>query len=176
MSRVARIVVPGPLDDAHLWAAVRYVNRNPIKAGLVARAEDYRWSNAAAQCGLRYDDLVSAELPPTGVVKDWLLGLAQPEEEELVERIRKETNTGRPCGDVAFLDQIEVQLNRSVRPQRRGRKPEPIPPSDTSPDNSKGEIVAHKIIFHSLSRIYLSRIYFELAPFEVLVFELVPED
>jgi putative transposase len=30
-----------PLDDAHLWAAVRYVERNPVRAGIVSRAEDY---------------------------------------------------------------------------------------------------------------------------------------
>ena len=31
------------LDDAHLWACVRYVERNPVRAGLIARAEDWPW-------------------------------------------------------------------------------------------------------------------------------------
>ncbi len=31
-----------PLDEEHLWSAVRYVERNPVRAGLVERAEDYR--------------------------------------------------------------------------------------------------------------------------------------
>ncbi len=99
-----------PLDDAHVWAAVRYVERNPVKAGLVEHAEAYRWSSAAAHCGVRSDTLLSAEFPPPGVIEDWSAWLAQPEDEELVARIRKETTTGRPCGDAAFLDQIEAQL------------------------------------------------------------------
>jgi len=37
------------LDEAHLWNAVRYVERNPVRAGIVARAEDYKWSSAAAR-------------------------------------------------------------------------------------------------------------------------------
>ena len=37
------------LDDEHLWAAVRYVERNPVRNGLAARAEEYPWSSAGAR-------------------------------------------------------------------------------------------------------------------------------
>jgi len=50
------------LDDAHFWEAIRYVERNPVRAGLVQRAEQYRWSSAAAHCGKREDCLL-ANLP-----------------------------------------------------------------------------------------------------------------
>lgn len=40
-----------PLDDAHLWDAVRYVERNPVRAGIVDRAEVHSWSSAPAHCG-----------------------------------------------------------------------------------------------------------------------------
>jgi len=40
------------LDEWHLWAAVRYVERNPVRAGMVDRAEDHPWSSARAHCGL----------------------------------------------------------------------------------------------------------------------------
>src|SRR5579871_6903054 len=40
-----------PLDDAHLWEALRYAELNPLRAGLVAAAEQWRWSSAAAHCG-----------------------------------------------------------------------------------------------------------------------------
>lgn len=45
------------LDEPHLWAAIRYVERNPVRAGLVTAAEDYPWSSAASHCGLRDDPL-----------------------------------------------------------------------------------------------------------------------
>jgi putative transposase len=48
-----------PLDDEHLWAAVRYVECNPVRAGLLERAEHYPWSSAAAHCGLRADPVLS---------------------------------------------------------------------------------------------------------------------
>ena len=48
-----------PLDDAYLMAAIRYVERNPIRVGLADKAEDYCWSSAAAHCGLKEDTLLS---------------------------------------------------------------------------------------------------------------------
>ena len=59
------------LDEAHLWAAVRYVERNPVKARLVRKAEAYAWSSAPAHCGRRSDPLLAPDFPPAGVVKDW---------------------------------------------------------------------------------------------------------
>src|SRR5215831_9314990 len=40
-----------PLDDAHLWTALRYVELNPVRAGVVDAAERWRWSSAASHCG-----------------------------------------------------------------------------------------------------------------------------
>jgi putative transposase len=43
------------MSEAHLMGAARYVERNPVMAGLVERAEDWRWSSAAAHCGAEGD-------------------------------------------------------------------------------------------------------------------------
>jgi len=112
-----------PLDDPHLWAAVRYVERNPVAAGMVERAEAYRWSSAGAHCGLCSDELLSPDFPRPDVVEDWSAWLAQPDEDELTAHIRQQTHTGRPCGNEAFLEYVECLLNRAVRPAKRGRKP-----------------------------------------------------
>jgi hypothetical protein len=45
-----------PLDDAHLWAALRYTERNLVWTSLVQRAEAYAWSSAAAHCGTALPD------------------------------------------------------------------------------------------------------------------------
>lgn len=112
-----------PLDPAHLWAAVRYVERNPVAAGLVECAEDYRWSSAAAHCGLRSDEVLSANFPPPGVIDDWSAWLAQADESSLTTYIRRQTHTGRPCGTESFVAQLEESLHRNIRPRTRGRKP-----------------------------------------------------
>lgn len=112
-----------PMDDAHLWAAVRYVERNPVRAGLVEHAEAYPWSSAAAHCGLREDPLLAADFPPPDVIEDWSAWLAEDGDPETEDRIRRQTHTGRPCGAAAFLDQLESLLHRTLRPRKRGRKP-----------------------------------------------------
>jgi len=114
-----------PMDQSHLWAAVRYVERNPVRAGLVKRAEQYPWSSAAPHCRLRHDALLSDDFPPPGVINDWKQWLSGGEDEEAVDRIRAHTHTGRPCGSPTFVDQLENLLQRALRPNKRGRKPKP---------------------------------------------------
>ena len=50
-----------PLDEAYLWSCVRYVERNPVRAGMIERAEEYRWSSARGHCGLAEDGLVTSD-------------------------------------------------------------------------------------------------------------------
>src|SRR6201999_4071847 len=52
-----------PLDEAHLWEALRYTELNPVRAGLVAEAPSWPWSSAGVHCGMVADDtLVNREL------------------------------------------------------------------------------------------------------------------
>ena len=111
-----------PMDDPHLWAAVRYVEQNPVRAGLVQRAERFRWSSAAAHCGMRADPLLSQDFPPPRAVDDWSAWLAEHETPETIQRLRQSTHTGRPCGSDSFLSHLEHLLQRSLRPRKRGRK------------------------------------------------------
>ncbi len=137
------------LDEAHLWAAVRYVERNPVRAGMVDRAEDHPWSSARAHCGLglsqakrsgdgtvpirarttdgtcatELDPLLSKEFPPPGVIEDWAQWLRVEDDPDAVDRIRRQTRTGRPCGGSRFVAQLEHRLGRLLRPAKRGRKP-----------------------------------------------------
>ena len=111
-----------PLDDAHLWTAVRYVEQNPVRAGLVERAEDYAWSSAAAHCGQRSEVLLAHDFPPRDVVADWSQWL-RVEDQAGVEFIRRQTNSGRPCGSPSFLASLEALLRRALGPQKRGPKP-----------------------------------------------------
>ena len=64
-----------PMDDAHLHACLRYVELNPVRAGLVARPEDWRWSSARAHLGLAGDDLTDVAAGRERV-DDWAAFLA----------------------------------------------------------------------------------------------------
>jgi putative transposase len=109
------------LDDAHFLQAVRYVERNPVRAGLVAHAEDYPWSSAAAHCGLRVDALVSKAPGPARDIGDWKTWLREPDDETANEALRRNTRTGRPLGGESFLNLLEHLLGHTVRPRKAGR-------------------------------------------------------
>ena len=62
------------MDEIYMWKAIRYVERNPVRARMVIRAEDYLWSSAAAHCGFREDVLIDGEFPPPGAIENWSSG------------------------------------------------------------------------------------------------------
>jgi putative transposase len=67
------------MDEGYFWNAVRYVERNPVRSGLVSVAEEYRWSSAAAHCGLRHDPLLSNDLPHNPLIRNWsMVGCSRP--------------------------------------------------------------------------------------------------
>jgi putative transposase len=109
------------LDERHLWCAVRYVELNPVRAGLVAHAEDYPWSSAAAHGGRRTDALLSYTRPFPGIVGDWLGWLGEGTDPAAEAILREHCRTGRPCGSAEFVQALETKLGRSLTPRRRGR-------------------------------------------------------
>jgi putative transposase len=111
------------LDQAHLWAAIRYVERNPVRAGLVDCAVDYPWSSAAAHCGLCQDPLLDSEWIARSEIRDWREWLGAENEDGVNQRLRDKTFTGRPCGDDMFVQEAEKPLRRHLAPQRPGPKP-----------------------------------------------------
>jgi putative transposase len=56
------------MDESRFRAAIRYVERNPVRAGMVIRAEQYPGSSARFHCGLTHDDLLDPQrsIPPMG--------------------------------------------------------------------------------------------------------------
>ncbi len=110
-----------PLSEAHLIAAVRYVERNPVRAGLVQAAEDYEWSSARAHIKKEAHPLLSA-CPLEGVIPDWSAYLRQRDRPEDIEKLVRHGQTGRPLGDEVFLRRLEVLTGRVLVPKKKGRK------------------------------------------------------
>jgi putative transposase len=111
------------LQGKHVLAAVRYVERNPVRAGLVKRAQDWPWSSAAGHVSGDGDMLVRRGGPLAAEVKDWRRFLAAEEDEDTLALLRRHCRTGRPLGDAAFLRRLGRCLGRSVLPGRPGRPP-----------------------------------------------------
>ena len=110
------------MDEVHLAAAVRYVAQNPVRARLVPRADDWRWSSIHAHLS-GHDDGVTC-LPPIRERFPQFAAFIETEAEpEPLKRLRRAESIGRPLGDEAFIDALEAQSLRPLKPRRPGPRP-----------------------------------------------------
>jgi putative transposase len=84
-----------PVDEPYLLAAARYIEQNPVRAGLAATPWDYPWSSAAAHVAGSNDQLVSVA-PLLALVGDWRGFLATGATEDEVQELRRHERSGRP--------------------------------------------------------------------------------
>lgn len=110
-----------PMDERHCMLAVRYVERNPVRAGLARRAEEDRWSSAAGHGGKRVDRLLSDRRGYLSGIEDWSAWLRAGMDHESQEQLRLYTRTGRPLGESGFAEQVERLTRRILRPRPHGR-------------------------------------------------------
>ena len=112
-----------PLDERHLVAAIRYAERNPVRAGLTAQAWEYPWSSAAYHVGMAQTDPVVDGRGVRDLIgeRDWeALLRADPPETAF---LRRSTRTGRPCGDDRFVARAEEHTGRRLYRLKPGPKP-----------------------------------------------------
>ncbi|MEY9884937.1 transposase [Bradyrhizobium sp. USDA 329] len=108
------------MDEEHLAAALRYVSLNPVRARLVPRAQDWRWSSTRAHLRGR-DDGVTALAPIRDRFPEFADLLATEREDDLFDALRSAESIGRPLGDSRFLSRLERQTGRVLKPAKRGR-------------------------------------------------------
>ena len=113
------------MDEPWLLAAARYVELNPVRAGLVDKAWQWKWSSAAAHRRGRDDKLVSVG-PLLEMAGKWTAFLRPWPTEEETQALRQHERTGRPLGSEGFVERIEGLLDRLLRPMKRGPKAEKI--------------------------------------------------
>ena len=110
-----------PLSENHLYAAVRYVERNPVRAKIVKNALDYPWSSARAHAGKSEDALLAHNFL-VDEIKDWQAYLQGNDKPDDLKRLRGHTNTGRPIGDGKFINLLESATGRVLTKQKPGPK------------------------------------------------------
>jgi len=110
-----------PMDDEYLFRAARYVEMNPVRAGLVDRPEEYRWSSAASHLEGRDDRLVRASALLERSI-DWREYLYEREDDRIITELHRKARTGRPLGELGFVEKLEGILGRNLKPGKPGRK------------------------------------------------------
>ena len=120
-------------DDEHLLTVLRYIEANPLRAQIVDRAEDYRWSSYHVNALGVADDLVDPlsafqELSPYAKVRrtKWAAVVHRPIEEAKLAAIRRCSATGLPYGSEAWVKRLakKLDLDLAIRPRGRPRKTE----------------------------------------------------
>jgi len=118
-----------PLDESHLWIALRYVERNPVRAGLASHPQDWPWSSAAAHCGVSETPcwLAMERFRQRWPADSWCAYLDEGETGEQLRGLRRCTHTGRPFGGKAFIQELEGITKRRLVPSKGGRPRRNLP-------------------------------------------------
>ncbi len=111
------------LDERHVFAALRYVENNPVRAGIVQKSHEYKWSSARGHV-LEQNDPVLSDCYLVQEIGDWSAYLQeQGSNMTAIDHIRQSTRTGHPCGDQLFIAGLEEMLDRCLQVRPKGRPP-----------------------------------------------------
>jgi putative transposase len=109
-----------PMDEPHLLACAKYVELNPVRAKLVKKPGDWKWSSAKAHLSGKDDSLIHRK-PLLALVPSWRKFLNADLDPDALEQIRKHEHSGMPVGSNRYLNRLEKKLGMDVRAKPRGR-------------------------------------------------------
>jgi putative transposase len=104
-------------------AAARYIELNPVVAGLAATPWEYEWSSAAFHAGKRKSDELVVDRTLSGSIRtprEWRELLAARIDALESERLEQSLSTGRPVGSERFVARIEKRLDRDFSVRKGG--------------------------------------------------------
>ena len=111
-----------PMNGNYLLAAARYIEMNPVRARIVKRADQYKWSSAHAHVSGKDDGLVKVE-PLLEMAGNWQDFLDSALSDQELEALRRHERTGRPLGNEKFVTKLEKKLERTLKRIKPGPKP-----------------------------------------------------
>jgi putative transposase len=108
--------------DDHLYIVLRYIERNPLRANLVTRAQDWGWSSL--RWWRRHDRPTYLTDGPMSRPPDWVRRVNRPETEAELDAIRNSVDRSAPFGSNAWRTRTAARLGlqSTLRPRGRPRK------------------------------------------------------
>jgi putative transposase len=97
-------------EESYLWVVARYIEQNPLRAGMVRQAEDYPYSSARAHITGEADKVLTEELFSGQEKADCIKFIKAPVPAKETELIRINTKRGKPIGDKKFVKRLEDEL------------------------------------------------------------------
>src|SRR5437868_1757938 len=110
-----------PMQDEHLLTVLRYVQRNPLRAGLVERAEDWQWGSCAARITLSNELKALLAQWPVQRPRRWLQRVNEPQTQAEEEAMKQHIARGRPFRNDLWVAQTakSLHLQQTLRPRGR---------------------------------------------------------
>ena len=111
-------------EDEHLLTVLRYVERNPLRAGLVRQAEDWPWSSLACRLAGGAEARQRLHPGPVALPADWTRSVNETQTEAELDAVRRSVVRGRPYGSDAWVPTVaqRLGLQSTLRPRGRPRK------------------------------------------------------
>jgi putative transposase len=131
-------------EDEHLYAVLRYVERNALRAGLAARAEAWRWGSLWRRQHRDARPPLALHPGPVPEPDNWVEWVNQPQTEAELKAVRRSVARGLPFGDESWQRRTaeRLGLQQALRPRGRPRKVQAAPP-DEGVGTSGGFPAAH---------------------------------
>lgn len=107
--------------DSYLWTVSKYIENNPVRAGMVKRPEDYPYSSAKAHILGRKDPLLKDPIFDRTELNEYRRFIQSEEDKKTLEEIRKQTRLGKPLGNEGFLKTLSERLGYSLSFRPKGR-------------------------------------------------------
>lgn len=109
------------LLGAHISKAIRYVERNPVRAGMVQKPWQYSWSSTRAHLGQSYKIITLADISSYVCVSSWKEYLSQEEDQEDINNLRKGTFQGKAFGSKEDIEEVEERTGIKLSIVNKGR-------------------------------------------------------
>jgi len=109
------------MDEPYALRAARFIETLPVTRVLTDKAQNYIWSSAKFRIKNIRNDFVH-DFQNFHTIQNWEDFLNRPMDVSEMKSVQTHLQTGRPRGNDLFLDMVENEIGRSVRPKKRGRK------------------------------------------------------
>lgn len=109
--------------DSHFLVVARYVERNPVRANAVRKAQNWPWSSLGREFGKQQKDRVQLPLAqwPVERPRDWLQWVNEPQTKKELEALRLSVDRGRPFGQEKWCEATTRRLGLESSCRKTGR-------------------------------------------------------
>jgi putative transposase len=115
-------------SDHYVLACMRYIEMNPVRAGMVQSPQEYKWSSYLSNALDMHDRLITPGESYLGLAfrkkkrkQVYSSFFSEHLDDKVIQDIRNCAQTGTPLGDSHFIEKIEKQLGKKVGYNKRGR-------------------------------------------------------